>query len=224
MQVPLSPRVSPRALTAGQHDGRPLLALAMRPYAYLLPSRRARSLALALTACGVLLCAAARLVQAGMCWSCGISQPSSRSLHRCLLSRCTWLWTTPFRCAASCSSTRALTARSRGALCCFASRGVFAACATECAALGRVSYLLAGSAPPVVLCGRPCLARSRASIDFCGPACGGDAGSARHWTGGCSSAASTRRFLGHAKVRRLADRVTVSAVWPLGGALAICLV
>jgi len=108
MQVPLSPRVSPRALTAGQHDGRPLLALAMRPYAYLLPSRRARSLVLALTACGVLLCAAARLVQAGMCWSCGISQPSSRRLHWCLLSRCTWLWTTPFRCAASCSSTRAL--------------------------------------------------------------------------------------------------------------------
>ena len=93
-----------------------------------------------------------------------------------------------------------------------------------CSSGSRVSYLLAGSAPPVVLCGRPCLARSRASIDFCGPACGGDAGSARHWTGGCSSAASTRRFVGHAKVRRLADRVTVSAVWPLGGALAICLV
>ena len=79
--VPLSPRVSLQTVTAGQHDGRPLLALAMRPYAYLLPSRRARSLAFALTACGAPLCAAARLAQAAMCWSGAIGQSSSRRLR-----------------------------------------------------------------------------------------------------------------------------------------------
>ena len=43
-EVPLSPRVSQRVVTAGRHDGGPRLALPTRPYAYIPPSRHARSL------------------------------------------------------------------------------------------------------------------------------------------------------------------------------------
>ena len=120
--------------------------------------------ATALTACGVTFCAPARLAQAGMCWSGGIGQWSSRRLRWRLASRCTWLRTPLFRCATSCSSPRALTTRSRRTLCCLCvSRRVrclssVLACVhglhmprhPVCGSGSRVSCLLAGSAPALV--------------------------------------------------------------------------
>ena len=120
--------------------------------------------ATALTACGVTLCAPARLAQSGMCWSGAIGQSSSRRLCWRLASRCKWLRMPPFRCAASCSSTRALTMRSRRTLCCIASRGRVRCLSSVLACVHglhmprhpvhgpglRVLCLLAGSAPALV--------------------------------------------------------------------------
>ena len=137
----------------------------MRPYACLQPSRHARSLRDCSDSlrCDSLCTCAARAVRDVLerRHRSVVVAPATLALGA---SRCTWLQMPPFRCAASCSSTRALTTRSRRTLCCIASRGRVRCLSSVLACVhglhmprhpvrgpgSRVLCLLAGSAPALV--------------------------------------------------------------------------